>query len=532
MRNKKLSTLFDKSDPGKTGYILPTLDVPKSLLGKHIDKKLLKTTSFNMPQLTEPEVVRHFVNLSVKNHHVDKDFYPLGSCTMKYNPKINDIIASISGFSGMHPGQLDSSSQGSLKLMSLLQEMLLKITGMDAITLQPSAGSQGEFAGILVINKYHQQKGNNKKTIIIPESAHGTNPASVVLGGYEPVKVGTNSRGRVDIDDLMKKVNKETAGMMLTQPNTLGLFEDEIEKISEIIHKVDGLMYMDGANLNALMGIARPFDMGFDITHINLHKTFSTPHGGGGPGAGPICVIKKLSEFLPIPRIIKNKNTFELCYDRDNSIGQLHSFYGNFLVLTRAYCYILSLGDSGLERMSKIAILNANYVAHRLKEAYDILHTGENGLCGHEFIIDLRKYKKLAGITEEDIAKRLQDFNIHAPTMSWPVPGTIMIEPTESESKRELDRFCEAMITIRSEIDDIINGKSDRDNNVLKGSPHTADSLIKDDWKNNYSREQAAYPLSYLKTSKFWPSVGRIDNVYGDVNFMCQCPPMSEYIDD
>ena len=322
---------------------------------------------------------------------------------------------------------------------------------MHSTTVQPSAGSQGEFAGILVMNKYHKKKGNNKKTIIIPESAHGTNPASVVLAGYQPVKVGANSRGRVDIDDLMEKVDESTAGMMLTQPNTLGLFEDEIEKISKIIHKVDGLMYMDGANLNALLGVARPFDMGFDITHINLHKTFSTPHGGGGPGSGPICVIEKLSEFLPVPRIIKSKEKYEISYDHANSIGQLHSFYGNFLVLVRAYCYILSLGDTGLKKMSRVAILNANYLKEKLKDTYDIPYS-EGSM--HEFVISATSQKN-RGVKALDIAKALLDYDYHSPTIYFPinVQEAIMIEPTESESLDTLDEFADCMIEIDKHID-------------------------------------------------------------------------------
>ena len=322
---------------------------------------------------------------------------------------------------------------------------------MDSTTVQPSAGSQGEYAGILVMSRYHDTKGNKKKTIIIPESAHGTNPASVVLGGYEPVKVGTDSRGRVDVNDLKDKVDVNTAGMMLTQPNTLGLFEDDIIQISEIIHNVDGLMYMDGANLNALLGIARPFDMGFDITHINLHKTFSTPHGGGGPGAGPICVVEKLKDFLPVPRIVKNNDKFELNYNK-KSIGQLHSFYGNFLVLVRAYSYILSLGDEGLERMSKIAVLNANYLKKKLEQVYDIPFSDGSM---HEFVISAVKQKN-RGVKALDIAKSLLDYNYHSPTIYFPIniPESIMIEPTESESINTLDEFSRCMIEIDKNIDE------------------------------------------------------------------------------
>ena len=476
MRNKKLRTLFDKSDPGKTGYILPALDVPKSLLEKHIDKKLLKTTSFNMPQLTEPEVVRHFVNLSVKNHHVDKDFYPLGSCTMKYNPKINDTLASISGFSGMHPEQLDSSAQGSLKLMSLLQEMLLKITGMDSITLQPCAGSQGEFVGILMMKKFHSEKGNLKDHIIIPETAHGTNPASVILAGYKTVEVKTDARGRVDVDDLKSKTNSQTAGMMLTQPNTLGLYEDQIIEITKTIHTVDGLMYMDGANLNALVGICYPKSMGFDIVHINLHKTFSTPHGGGGPGAGPIAVVDKLTKYLPIPIIKEDSNgKYSLDYNSKHSIGPVHSYYGNFGILVRAYVYISILGEEGVKKMTRRAILNANYLKKRLEDYYHIPYSSGSM---HEFVISAIKQKE-RGVKVLDIAKMLLDYGYHAPTIYFPmnVPESMMIEPTESETKETLDDFADTLI----EIDSII----DKDPSILINAPYKTPIRRLDETKAN-----------------------------------------------
>ena len=449
--NKHTPLIFDQSKSGRDGYKVNSGTVNKLSYGTFIDKKFMRKSLADLPEVTEFQIVRHFTNLSTKNHHVDKDFYPLGSCTMKYNPKINDFIASFDGFKNIHPLQNPESVQGCLELMFELEVILNKITGMHSSTVQPSAGSQGEYAGILVMSKYHEINNNEKKTIIIPESAHGTNPASVVLGGYEPIKVGTDSRGRVDINDLKSKVDKYTAGMMLTQPNTLGLFEDHIEEISGIIHDVDGLMYMDGANLNALLGIAKPSVMGFDITHINLHKTFSTPHGGGGPGAGPICVVEKLSSFLPNPRIIKNNDKFEFSFKNKDSIGRLHSYYGNFLVLVRAYSYILSLGDEGLEKMSRVAILNANYLKKKLQETYDIPFS--NGSM-HEFVISALKQKN-RGVKALDIAKSLLDYNYHSPTIYFPinVAESIMIEPTESESIDTLDAFAEAMIEIDSDID-------------------------------------------------------------------------------
>ena len=463
LNNKLTKTIFDKSLPGKTGYILPKLDVPEIDISKHIDNKLLKKESFNMPELTEPEVVRHFINLSTKNHHVDKDFYPLGSCTMKYNPKINDILASLPGFSGMHPAQSDLSSQGSLEIMSLLEDYLLKITGMDAITLQPSAGSQGEFVGLLMIKKYHDDKSNDKDHIIIPETAHGTNPASVILAGYKTVKVGSDDRGRVDIDDLKSKINERTAGMMLTQPNTLGLYEDNILEITKLIHDVDGLMYMDGANLNALVGLCYPKSMGFDIVHINVHKTFSTPHGGGGPGAGPIAVVEKLDKYLPTPRIKQDaENKYYLDCSGKNTIGPIHSYYGNFGILVRAYIYISVLGEEGVKKMTRRAILNANYLKKRLKNHYDIPYSKGSM---HEFVISGVKQKE-KGVKVLDIAKMLLDYGYHAPTIYFPmnVPESMMIEPTESESKQTLDDFADTLI----EIDELIN----KDPEILINAPY------------------------------------------------------------
>ena len=448
--------IFDKSVKGRLGVKLPKLDVPSVELSDHIDSSLLRNKSADLPEVTEPQVVRHFVNLSTKNHHVDKNLYPLGSCTMKYNPKINDAIASLSGFSGLHPDQSENSVQGALELMYELEQMLKKITGMARVTLQPSAGSQGEFVGILMIKKYHQLNGdNNKKYIIIPETAHGTNPASVVLGGFKTRKVKSDDRGRVDIDHLKSIVDFDTAGMMLTQPNTLGLFEDKIEEISSIIHGVGGLMYMDGANLNALVGLARSADMGFDITHINLHKTFSTPHGGGGPGAGPIGVVDKLVPFLPIPMIDKKDDFFKLNFGVKHTIGQIHSFFGNFGILVRAYIYISTLGDNGLKKMTKMAILNANYLKYKLMGKFNIPFP-EGTL--HEFVASCIDQKE-RGSKVLDIAKSLLDYGYHAPTIYFPtnIPESMMIEPTESETKETLDAFADTLLDLDSKINTNIN---------------------------------------------------------------------------
>ena len=443
--------IFEKSVKGRKGASLPKSDVPKVKLSDSISPDLLRSKPANLPEVSEPQVVRHYVNLSVKNHHVDRDFYPLGSCTMKYNPKINDALASLPGFTNIHPNQPTEKVQGALHIIYELEHMLLKITGMSDATLQPSAGSQGEFAGILIMKKFHEKNGDKRKYIIIPETAHGTNPASVMLGGFEPREVKSDKRGRVDIDDLNSKLDREVAGMMLTQPNTLGLFEDHIDEISNAVHEVGGLMYMDGANLNAVVGLCKPADMGFDIIHINLHKTFSTPHGGGGPGSGPIAVMKRLSPFLPVPRLSKNKEG-EYCWESDypDTIGRLHSYYGNFGIIVRAFVYIRMLGDKGLKTMTRNAIINANYLKHCLKDVYDIPFS-EGTL--HEFVASGIKQKD-KGVKVLDIAKALLDYGFHAPTIYFPnnVPEAMMIEPTESETRETMDRFVEAMLEINEKI--------------------------------------------------------------------------------
>jgi len=443
--------IFEKSVKGRMGVALPKSDVPEISLADSISPELLRKSPAKLPEVSEPQVVRHYVNLSIKNHHVDKDFYPLGSCTMKYNPKINDALASLSGFANIHPHQPVENIQGALHIMFELEQMLLKITGMSEATLQPSAGSQGEFAGILIMKKYHEKNGEKRKYIIIPETAHGTNPASVSLGGFTPREVESDNRGRVDLEDLKSKLDHEVAGMMLTQPNTLGLFEDQIEEISEAVHNVGALMYMDGANMNAVVGLCKPADMGFDIIHINLHKTFSTPHGGGGPGSGPIAVVEKLAPFLPIPKLIKDENgKYNWTSEISDSIGRLHTFFGNFGILVRAYVYIRMLGDDGLKSMTRNAIINANYLKNKLKDAYNIPFT-EGTL--HEFVVsgDTQKAK---GVKALDIAKALLDYGFHAPTIYFPnnVPEAMMIEPTESETKATLDRFVEVMLEINDNI--------------------------------------------------------------------------------
>ncbi len=444
--------IIDKSREGQVGINLPLCDVPETDPGSIFEKRYFRKSAPKLPQVSEPEVVRHYLGLSTKNHHVDKDFYPLGSCTMKYNPKVNDAMAALPGFSAIHPDQPEATVQGALRLMWELEQQLKMVTGMERFTLQPSAGAQGELVGVFLIKKYHEEKGNtSKQVILIPDSAHGTNPASVIIGGFKTRQVKSGPDGLVDIEDLKAKLDDTVAGMMLTQPNTLGLFEANIKEITDLIHSVDGLMYMDGANLNALIGIVRPVDMGFDIVHINLHKTFSTPHGGGGPGSGPIGVVPGLVPYLPIPQVDKVGDKYHLNSDVAANIGRIHTFFGNFGILVRAYSYIKSMGEKGLRDMTRVAIINANYLMHKLEDAYQVAYPGN---CMHEFVLTAVPQKERGG-KALDIAKRLLDHGFHAPTVYFPisVPESIMVEPTESESKATLDRFAATMLEIDREID-------------------------------------------------------------------------------
>ncbi|MCK5739777.1 aminomethyl-transferring glycine dehydrogenase subunit GcvPB [bacterium] len=446
---EKLS--FELSVPGRKGFELPALDVPEKTRSSLIPEKYLRKSTARLPELTEPEVMRHFISLSTLNHHVDIGFYPLGSCTMKYNPKINENTARIPGFSQIHPLQDADTVQGALELMHDLGTYLATISGMKAVTLQPAAGAQGELAGLMMIRAYHEDQGNPRKYILIPDSAHGTNPASVTISGYQPLKIRSNEAGLVDLEDLKAHLSDEVAGIMLTNPNTLGLFEVEIKEILEAVHAAGALAYMDGANLNALLGIVRPGDLGFDVMHFNLHKTFSTPHGGGGPGSGPVGVNEKLVDFLPIPVPIKKDNQFLLDFDRPKSIGKVTSLYGNFGVMVRAYTYIRRLGAKGLRQVSENAIINANYLLQLLKDIYEV---GYPGQPMHEFILSASKQKK-QGAKALDIAKRMLDYGVHAPTIYFPliVPEAMMIEPTETESRQTLDAFAEIMRTIAQEIE-------------------------------------------------------------------------------
>lgn len=469
--------LNELSVPGKRGSSLPKCDVPEKSLSELIPEQYLRQKPAELPEISEPELVRHFVNLSAKNHHVDKDLYPLGSCTMKYNPKINDAIAGMPGFAELHPEQPVETLQGALQLYYELEQILCEITGMDALTLQPAAGSHGELTGVMLMRKYHEKKGNRRKYIIIPDSAHGTNPASVAMGGYEALEVKSNEDGLVDYEDLKSILTDDVAGMMLTNPNTLGLFEKDILRITELLHSVDALMYMDGANMNALLGIARPADMGFDITHLNLHKTFSTPHGGGGPGSGPIGVVEKLEPYLPVP-VIEYDSAEDFYYfdwDRKESIGKLHSFFGNFGMMVRAYVYIKMLGAQGLKEISRNAIINANYLKNELRDIFDVAYPQH---CMHEFVLSGTKQKE-RGVKTLDIAKRLLDFGYHAPTIYFPlvVKEALMIEPTESETRETLDNFAKILKQIDREIDE--------NKDVVLTAPHNTPAKRMDEAKAN-----------------------------------------------
>lgn len=455
--------IFELSKPGRKAYNLPELDVEDKDVKSLIPEEFLSDTELNLPELFEVDVVRHYTNLSDKNYGVDTGFYPLGSCTMKYNPKINEVAARIDGFANLHPYQAEETIQGALRLMYELDESLAEIAGMDKMSLQPAAGAHGELTGIMVIKSYHEKNGDHHRNkLIVPDSAHGTNPATAAMAGYKIVEVKSNKNGLVDIEALKAVVGDDTAGLMLTNPNTLGIFEKEIKQIAEVVHGAGGQLYYDGANANAILGHARPGDMGFDVVHFNVHKTFSTPHGGGGPGAGPIGVKKHLEEFLPVPVVRKDGERYYLDYDLPNSLGKVKDFFGHFGILVRTFAYILTMGKEGLKRASSIAVLNANYMASILKEHY---YLPIDTIFKHEFVLGGLK-DTLSEVTTLDIAKRLLDLGYHPPTVYFPliINQAIMIEPTETESKETLDEFIEAMIQIAKE--------AEEDPQIVKDAPH------------------------------------------------------------
>ena len=425
--------LFELSVENRTGYSLPSLKVAKKEITDIIPDRFVRKQPANLPQISENEVIRHFIELSTKNHHVDKGFYPLGSCTMKYNPRINETVANSSCLKDLHPMQNTRLTQGALALMYELSEYLVEISGLKAVTLQPAAGAHGELTGLMLIRAYHENLGNPRENILIPDSAHGTNPASVTISGYKSIKIKSNENGLVNLDELKKNLNEKTAALMLTNPNTLGLFEIQLKEIKKLLNQAGALLYMDGANLNALLGIIRPGDVGVDVLHFNLHKTFSTPHGGGGPGSGPVGVSEKLIDFLPVPRIVRLDNQYQLNSNFPKTIGRVHSFYGNFAVMIRAYVYIRMLGGKGLKRVSENAIINANYLMKRLEKYFQLSYPGP---AMHEFVLSGSRQKE-KGVATADMAKRLLDFGFHAPTIYFPliVREAMMIEPTETESK-------------------------------------------------------------------------------------------------
>jgi glycine dehydrogenase len=432
-------------------------------------------------------------------------------------------------FAHLHPFVPLDQTKGYQRLFQQLESWLAEITGFSAVSLQPNAGSQGEYTGLLVIRAYHHSRGDHHRDVcLIPGSAHGTNPASAVLAGMNVVVVRTDENGNIDLEDLRQKAAKhkeKLAALMVTYPSTHGVFEEAICEICQIVHENGGQVYLDGANLNALVGISKPGEFGADVCHLNLHKTFCIPHGGGGPGMGPICTAEHLSPFLPGHSIVPGVGGKQ-------AIGAVSSApWGSPSILPISYAYIAMMGEAGLTKATQVAILNANYIAARLDDYYPVLYKGANGRVAHECIIDLRPLRETSGIQAEDVAKRLMDYGFHAPTMSFPVPGTLMIEPTESESLEELDRFCNALISIRQEIQEVEDGRSDPEDNPVVVAPHTAAMIADDNWDHPYTRRQAAFPVSWLETNKFWPAVGRIDNVYGDRNLFCVCVPVEEYED-
>lgn len=499
--------------------------IPENLLRKD---EILPQKVFNSYH-TETEMMRYIRMLESRDLSLNYGMIPLGSCTMKLNAATEMLALSMDEFASIHPFVPTEQAQGYFELINNLGKDLLEITGFDGISFQPNSGAQGEFTGLMVIRAYHHSKGEGHRNIVlIPASAHGTNPASAVMAGNQVVVVKCDEYGDIDLNDLKQKAEQykdRLSALMVTYPSTHGVFEEEIKEMCEIIHHYGGQVYMDGANLNAQVGLTKPKLIGADVCHLNLHKTFAIPHGGGGPGMGPIVVAEHLVPFLPKHFFVKTGG--------EKGISAVASApFGSASILTISYAYIKMMGADGLTKASKVAILNANYIKARLEKYYKVLYTGKRGRVGHELIFDMREFKMSANIEVEDIAKRLMDYGFHAPTVSFPVPGTLMVEPTESESKRELDRFCDAMIQIREEIREIEMGIADKEDNVLKNAPHTVKDLVKENWTHKYSREKAIFPTQFTRVNKFWPFVARVNNAYGDRNLICSCDPVELYMEN
>ncbi len=477
MQRDRAVTIFEKGKPGRRAFTPPAVDVPERPLDELIPRALRRKEPARLPELSEPEIVRHYVKLSRRNFDLDTGFYPLGSCTMKHNPRLHERVAGLAGHARLHPHQDPARAQGALALMWNLERALAEIAGLPHVSLQPSAGSHGELAGVLLTRAYHADRGEQRRTVLTPDTAHGTNPATVTMAGYEAVKVGTNADGGVDLDDLRAKADAQTACLMLTNPNTLGLFDPNIEEIVRIVHEAGATAYYDGANLNAIMGISRPGDMGFDIVHFNLHKSFTQPHGGGGPGSGPIAVSAALAPFLPQPVIVRHggeesngsHREFDLDFDRPKSIGRLRGFQGNYGCFVRAYAYICSLGAAGLRDASEVAVLNANYLLARLRQlgVAELLPPAYDRICMHEFALSGAPMKRELGIRTLDLAKRLLDHGYHPPTVYFPllVEEALLVEPTETETKETLDAFAQAIAEILSE--------ARADPEIARGAPYT-----------------------------------------------------------
>ncbi|MBT7943967.1 MAG: aminomethyl-transferring glycine dehydrogenase, partial [Alphaproteobacteria bacterium] len=533
-RRKNLSALWKVfSTKGSEDLTIEAMD---EVAGEGFPEELIRTTPYMEHPVFhlyhgETEMMRYLRRLAAKDIALNRSMIPLGSCTMKLNSATEMIPVSWRNFSAMHPFAPLEQAQGYRQLFEELEAMLCEVTGFDAISLQPNAGSQGEYAGLLAIRKYQEHEGQGHRDIcLIPASAHGTNPASANLAGLRVVVVACDDHGNVDLDDLKAKATEHAdnlSALMITYPSTHGVFEEAIREICQIIHDHGGQVYFDGANLNALVGISKPGEIGADVAHLNLHKTFAIPHGGGGPGVGPIGVLHHLAPFLPDHPLVEAVNPAARGKETIGTVAAAP--WGSASILPISWSYMFMMKGPGLKRATEVAILSANYIAHRLSDHFPVLYTGKNGLVAHECIIDLRPIKESSGITVDDVAKRLVDYGFHSPTMSFPVADTLMIEPTESESKREVDRFCDAMITIRAEIQAVEDGTMDAHDNPLVNAPHTHHQLVSDDWTHPYSREQAFFPLPELHDDKYWPPVGRIDNVAGDRNLVCACPPMEAY---